>query len=85
MKDLTEYVGRGHRARPARIEREVSHDLLQLFLSDAVLKGTLHMKWHLQRIIARDKRGHCHQAAVALAQSLPFPHITEENIAAKFG
>src|SRR2546423_8696364 len=55
-----------YRVRPARVERQVSDGLDQLFLRHAVFARLDEVRPELVWTVHRDQRGHRHQASVTL-------------------
>src|SRR5688572_14699811 len=84
---LTEYVYRDppriHRARPARVERNVGDQALQLGFRHAVLQCALHVAAHLVGAVERGEDRYRRQAAVALAQILVLPDVAEQHVVAQ--
>src|SRR5215470_3651440 len=72
-----------HRAGPARIERHVGDQPLQLGLRHPVVERPLHMAPHLVGPVERGQHCHRDQAAVALAQVGMLPYIAEQHVVAE--
>jgi hypothetical protein len=68
--------------RPAGVERQVRHDLAQLFGCHAVLERQFHMVPHIGRTKARNVGCDGDEAPVALAEPGALPDISHEHVPA---
>src|SRR5262245_40639852 len=73
---------RGHRRGPAGIKGEMRDDLADLLLRDAVVERAVQMANQLPLAAERDQRRDDDEAAVALLQTRPLPHLAEQPLLA---
>src|SRR5262245_65733763 len=79
-KDALRRHDRRHGMGPAGIEREMRDDLGDLARRNAVVERQVKVERHFSCMIARDKRGNRHQAAIARRKAWAFPYLAEKTL-----
>src|ERR1700758_1064126 len=79
LEYLLRYERGSHRRWPARIESEVSDDLAELVLGDAIVERPLQMADQLLFAAERDQGSANDQAAVALGEAGPLPNFAKQH------
>src|SRR5439155_11319772 len=69
-----------YRVRPAKVERQVSDGLGQLFLRHAVFARSHEVRPELFWTVQGNQRSHSHQASVALRQLRTFPDVAVQHV-----
>src|SRR5256712_2940383 len=83
VEHLAGDAARGHGRRPARVEGQVRDHFADLIAGDAVAEGALEVPGELVAASEREQRGDRDEAAVALAETGPFPDVTIEHFFAE--
>jgi hypothetical protein len=79
-EDLLGDLDRGHRLRPAGVERQVHDRLLQFGLGEAVLLGEAQMIPELLKAARGDQGRDRDQAPVTLGEFRPLPDVAEQDL-----